>query len=102
MLCQLCGSDDHQSTTLPQAEVCPMYKTENYSLKYICPMLKEVKKQDRNTRNYRDGNHTEQVIQVNDGAAIIQNDLIVKLPTPMVRQRQQLDRQNVHSDNESP
>ena len=88
-------------TINPQAEVCLACKTKNHSLKYICPILEEDKKQEGNNRSYRDDNHPEQVYQVNDGATSIQVTLIVKLLIPMVRQTGQLYWQNVHSDNES-
>ena len=74
--CQYCGSADHQTSTCPHGEMSPMCKTKNHSLKYICPILKDVKKQERDNRGYRDENHPEQVYQLNDGAANVQVTLM--------------------------
>ena len=64
MPCQYCDYTDHQSSTCLQAEVCPTFKTKDYSLKHIFPTLKEVKNQERSNENYRGDDHQEQVYQV--------------------------------------
>ena len=69
MTCKNCSSAEHQSSTCLQAEVCPTCKTKNHSWKYICPMLKEVKKEERDNRGYTDDSYPEQVCQVNERAA---------------------------------
>ena len=50
MLC--CGSVGHQSNTCPQVEMCPTYETKNYGRLYICPLLKNMKDQEKDYRGY--------------------------------------------------
>ena len=84
--CQYWGSADHQFSTCLQEEACPTCKTKNHSLKYICPMLKEVEKQEGNDKFYRDDDHPEQVYQVNEGPSNVEVTLMVKFPRPIVGQ----------------
>ena len=49
-------------------------------------MLKDVKKQERSNKSYRDDNQCEQVYQVNERAANMQLSPVANLPIPMLDQ----------------
>ena len=46
-----CGSADYQSSCSSQVDVCPMCKTINHSLMYMCLLLKEVKGHEKDHRS---------------------------------------------------
>ena len=71
MPCQYCGIADHQSRACPWAEMCPICKTKIHIFKYLCKMLKEVRKQEKGYRGYRPDylslKLSKTVCQVKDG-----------------------------------
>ena len=50
---QNCGYVDHQSSTCSQAEVCPHMQSMNHSVMYICPLLKAIRYQEKEYREYK-------------------------------------------------
>ena len=38
--CQYCGSEENQLNACPLVTICPICKTKNHNLLYICPLLK--------------------------------------------------------------
>ena len=56
VLCQYCGSADHQSSVCPQAQVWAMCKTKNHTLMYIGPSLKEIEDPEKDNRAYKSDN----------------------------------------------
>ena len=100
--CQYSGSADHQSSTCPQAEVCPICETKSHSLKYICPMLKQAKNQDKGHRGYGYDDPPEQEPQINGTARDVQVTQIVGQPTSVISQTSKVYQQNVCFTDEFP
>ena len=102
MPCQYCGSADPQYRTCPHIEVCPTCRSKKHSLKYICPMLKEVMKQERDNKGYGYADHQEQAPKLSDRTIYVHVTLVVGLPTPRVNKTNHANQQNVHFDSKSP
>ena len=102
--CEYCGSAEDQSSVWTKAEVCPMCKTKSHSLMYICPLLKEVKNQEKEYRGYRyDGpssKPSEKVCQVKGQVRDVQTTSIVGMSTPVLSLMGYVYQQNVCFDDD--
>ena len=84
---------------LAHRQMCAPHATpKNISLKYICPMLKGAKNQDKGYRGYGYDDPPEQVPQVSSRVRSVQVTPIVGLPTHVINQTSHVDKQCMFED----
>ena len=91
-------------TQIEQPEVCPMCKTKNHSLMFICLLLKEVKCHEKDYKGYRFNdpslNPSKKMCQIKDGVRNVQVTPIGALFIPVFNQIGHVYHQNKTFDNE--